>query len=78
MKNKILIALVVVLLVINIGLVIALGKTKKAVKELDQRVDKITETDETQNRIINNLQTEITHLRIQQQDKQNTIEKKGK
>lgn len=78
MKNKILIALVVVLLVINIALAIALGKVKKAVKELDQRVDKITETNETQNRIINNLQTEVTHLRIQQQDKENVIEKKGK
>ena len=77
MKKKILIVEVAILLVVNICLIVALGKVKKDVKELNNKVDDMTKTEEVQNRTITSLQTEIAHLKVQQQE-EGTLTKKGK
>lgn len=68
MKNKILIALVVVLLIINIALIVALCKTKKEVNNLNDRIDKISVTIENQNELIARVHNDVETLKMMNEE----------
>ena len=68
MKNKILIALVVVLLIINIALIVALCKTKKEVNNLNDRIDKISATVDNQNELIARVHNDVETLKMMNEE----------
>ncbi|MBQ4030543.1 MAG: hypothetical protein II625_02200 [Bacilli bacterium] len=68
MKNKILIALVVVLLIINIALIVALCKTKKEVNNLNDKIDKISATVDNQNELIARVHNDVETLKMMNEE----------
>ena len=68
MKNKILIALVVVLLIINIALIVALSKTKKEVNNLNDKIDKISATVDNQNELIARIHNDVETLKMMNEE----------
>ena len=76
MKNKLFISTLVLLIISVICLVFTLVKVKK----LNDKMNEITKTEETQTKMILDLQTEVAHLKIQQQESKTggSLEKKSK
>ena len=68
MKNKFLIALVVVLLIINIALIVALCKTKKEVNNLNDKIDKISATVDNQNELIARVHNDVETLKMMNEE----------
>jgi len=69
MKNKIVGALVVLLIICNIVLIVLFVNSKKDVDELEKKVTELERVTDVQNDIIATMQRDVEALKVEQREK---------